>query len=375
MNYLGSYLRKLSGKSFKNPSEKVFDVLILSAWGRGFEFALDLLQLKKKIAFVDLSDGIFPSSKVSEEDLSGPFGCFFTEKLKRRKTQWMLEPSGFSVRSQKNYFHFRELLLFPVYQKRKEFQELLRSSKSTNFQNDWLKHLICKLRSGVSDPSRFDFGKKSSMSFVFKEFGVLKGEKWGTHVLEKLKKQRIFVFKANEFKFFKKENRVSFKNGENFKAQSVVCFLNPDELNKVFDEKIVCSNWAWRRFPFEQKGSENFPLYTVLADPSNLPWTHDRLLCLKKSFTESQRINVWGIFPKNIDLSNSVKRITDTLNKFFPDFGWKFSGKLSPSFLFPVYSTKQYPFKNYGWLHAWPFENLSENGRITKELELLSKIK
>lgn len=345
-----------------------FDVVILSVKGRGVHLAHQLAQ-SKKTAVIEIFNHYQP------EDLEGPFG-FFLDSL--RPPHWVESSSGFSVKTLEKSFHFKELLLSSVYQQRAEYQNLL-SISSKGFKNNWLRILLRQLTAGV-DMSLSDVCAGEDFSFVFKDFGLLRStsQKFNSNVS---------VFSGDGFDFNEKLNCFSHPEKGKIKGENIVCLLNPEEM-KLFKKDWQCiffksslrPHWCWQRLSFKFEDEGYFaPLYLVLADPKNIPWDYERLICLKRSLTFENHIELWVKVPYvSCDFSESVQKITKALENYFPNFQWtcKSTGWGTPVGLFPIYPRKtlsQMRFKP-GIHYGYSAEDLSPHGWFKREQAILKAL-
>lgn len=345
-----------------------FDVVILSVDGRGISLANQLARTKK-VAFIKAFNSY------ASEDLEGPFG-FFLDFV--RPPYWEESPDGFSIKTLEKSFYFKETLLSPVYQERIEYQNLL-SNSLDNFKHNWLKALLAQLTTGV-DRSLNDM-KNSDFSFVFKDFGLLK------HISQKLN-SNISVFTGNDLNFDNKLNCLSHPELGEIKSKDLVCLLNPEEVRRFnedfyhvfFSKSYVQPYWCWQRltFDFEDEGYP-VPMHLVLADPNDIPWDHERLICLKKSLVVEGRAAVWMKMPySNCDFEESLQKIKITLKKYFPNFKWncQSDGWETPTCLWPVYSQKglnQIQLKSPVY-YGWSAGDLSPNGSFNREQNILKSL-
>jgi len=347
-----------------------FDVVILSVEGRGISLANQLAQTKK-VAFIKSFD------HYSSEDVEGPFG-FFLDSV--RPLHWKESFSGFSVKTPEKSFHFKEIFLSSVYQGRVEYQQLL-SRNSGDFKHTWLKTLLRQLTTGVDTSLNDDRKTREDFSFVFKDFGCLK------NVPQKLNSD-VFVFSGGGFRVDEKLTCFSCPEIGEIKSKDVVCLLNPEEMrcfkenfyHIFFSKSYIQPYWCWQRltFEFEDEGYP-VPLYLVLADPENIPWNHERLICLKRSLAVENRMELWLKIPySSCGFSSSVRHIKQILKNYFPKFKWSCQSDdwETPTCLFPIYSKdglgqmKLRPDVYYGW----SAEDLSPNGFLNREQSILKSL-
>ncbi len=344
-----------------------FDIIILSAGGRGVRLANQLAQANK-VAFIQVFDDYIC------EDEEGPFG-FFLESV--RPSNWVESPSGFSLKTLHKSFHFKEPFLSSVYKNRIEYQNIL-STRSRDFQHNWLRELLRQLTTGV-DISLSQDKMDEDVSFVFRDFGLLK------NISQKFN-SNISVFNENDLSFNEKFNSFSNPKIGEIKGKHIVCLLNPEEMRRFgesfyhifFSKSYVSPYWCWQRLTFElDDEGYPLPLYLVLADPEGIPWTHERLICLKRSLVFENRMEVWVKIPySSCDFLESIQNITKTLENYFPKFKWTCQSEdwVTPTCLFPVYSKEcvnQMSLKPH--IHyIWSAEDLSPNECFNREQNILS---
>jgi len=345
-----------------------FDVVILSVGDRGVGLANQLAQTKK-VAFIKAFDHYI------SEDMESPFGFFLDSA---RSSYWEESPFGFSVKTLEKSFHFKETFLSSVYRERAEYQSLLSNGDVADFKHNWLKALLTQLTTGVE---RFLNSGREDVSFVFKDFGCLK------NVPQKLNSD-IFVFPGGDLRVDDQLTCFSCPEFGEIKSKDVVCLLNPEELRRFkedlysifFSKSYIKPYWCWQRltFDFDDEGYP-VPMYLVLADPNDIPWNHERFLCLKRSLVVENRMELWVKIPYSIcDFEESVQKITATLQSYFPNFKWncQSDGWQTPTCLFPIYSKdglgqmKLRPDVYYGW----SAEDLSPNGFLKREKNILKSL-
>lgn len=347
-----------------------FDVVILSVEGRGIGLANQLAQTKK-VAFIKIFD------HYSSEDAEGPFG-FFLDSV--RPSHWKESPSGFSVKTPEKSFHFKETFLSSVYQERIEYQQLL-SRDSGDFKHTWLKTLLRQLTTGVDTSLNEDRKTREDFSFVFKDFGLLK------NVSQKCSSD-VAVFEGDGLSFNEQLNCFSHSQIGEIKGKSIVCLLNPEEMrcfkenfyHIFFSKSYIQPYWCWQRlkFEFEDEGYP-VPLYLVLADPENIPWNHERLICLKRSLAVENRVELWLKMPySSCGFSSSVRHIKQILKNYFPKFKWSCQSDdwETPTCLFPVYSkagVDQMRLKSDVY-YGWSAKDLSPNGYFNREQNILQAL-
>ena len=324
----------------------------------------------KTVAFIEVFN------RCNCEDLEGPFG-FFPDSV--RPSNWIESSSGFAVKTLKKSFHFKETFLSSVYQKRVEYQNLL-SMDSKNFKHTWLRALFRQLITGVTT-SLHDVNADEDVSFVFKDFGLLK------NISQKFN-SNVSVFSGDDFDFDDKLHCFYHPKTGEIKGKNLVCLLNPEEagclkkglFSVCFSKSYPRPYWCWQRltFEFDDEGYP-VPLYLVLADPAHIPWDHERLICLKKSLVFENRMELWVKIPySSCDFSESVQKITKTLRSYFPKFKWicQSTDWATPAFLFPVYSKEALnhlrfkPTIHYGW----SAKDLSPNGSLNREKNILKNL-
>ncbi len=326
--------------------------------------------------FIDVSSAL----ACSPEDVIGPFGFFEDSSTQRR---WIESYSGFSIQSSKESFYFKDFFLSSVYKKRVSFSSLTSPSHNRkDFQVMWIHHLMSQLSSSIE----ISEGQVRDSSYVFKDFGVLKPPV----PVEKLLKNEVVLSKNLDWKW-DAEKRVLFReNKEEIQVENIILLLNPEELHhfnpdwssSFFFKDKESTRWSWQRFlfQFDDEGYP-FPSHLVLVDPEDLPWTHERLLCLKSSLIEKNKMDIWGLFPAHyseVEFKECVERIHHKLNQLLPRFSWNCIQKsfVTPSFLFPVYSpqsVKKMKFVSSAF-YGWPMQDMSENGWLKQEERIFQQI-
>lgn len=371
------------------------DVIIISAYGRGVWLANELSRSKKKTAFVDVSR-FFPYS--NREDLEGPFGFFLSHKMDYFQQQWWKKkwtvcPQGFSILTDKIPIHFKEIFLSSVYEKYQDYQALRKYIKNeeklteNDFQKNWLIYLCRQMMAGVD----FEFNKKIPIKKppLFEDFGILSHHEETDSLLF----EDILFQEQTDCNILippRKGNFVlSNKNGKSLKSKYLVFMLSPLEtyllqaslFHLIFPKKHINPLWSWRRFSFEWE-EYPIPLYLVLASPHAVPWTYERLICLKKSLVYKNQIHVWLRLPfLNEGPSHLVlvKKIIQQLESFFPQFKWRYlNNPLTHNFLFPIYSfqdvKKMTIISHPRFFYSFSVFDLSLSGQALREIKIFKKI-
>ena len=337
-----------------------FDVLILSAHTKGTWLANELSHTNQKVAFMDVTSCL-PVSTI--EDQEGPFGFFIPEYMDTThqewwKRRWLNSIYGFSVLTPERFLHFKESFLSSVYQGQKDFrviQDYFEKSVALNnsFQDEWLVRLSHYLVSGVDHSLNKKIWKAPALPSLFGDFGILSLQSNA----ESLLNPNIHFFKKNQWSLSvqKTKGRYQIRDHQGnlfLTTQQLVCLLNPEELKQIhsslfflFFKKEVLPLWCWRRFEFDfEFDGYPFPVHSVKVCPKKIPWTHEKLLCLKPSVLFSNRLNVWAKLPfadeGHSDSLRWIQEFNQELSLLFPHFQkkWRQNQSPTPSFLFPVYS-------------------------------------
>ena len=374
-----------------------WDVIIISAFGRGAGLAGELARLNKKTAFIDITQA-FPAS--SEEDLEGPYGFFLSPKITHQDwlfKPWVLCPQGFSVVTQKMPFHFKEFFFSSVYDRHPEYRALktyLKNQKYEDrgdFKKSWLIHLCRSWASAVD----FDFLKDEAGKAppVFEEFGLLPYQKefqtfLPPDVLFQSQTDHNLLIPAHNENFV-----ISNQKGKSFKSRVVIFMLNPLEayilhaplFRLLFSKKKIIPKWSWFRFSFEFDGKGcDWPSYLVLADPKILPWTHERFMCIKKSMAHKNRVNVWVKLSymdkgQTLNVDSLIQKILQKLQDFFPVFRWKHIPQaMTHHFLFPIYSFQDFQkiefISHPRFFYSFNPFDLSPTGQALSEIQILNHL-
>ena len=327
-----------------------FDVVIVSAFSRGVNLAHELSARHKKVLFIDISKKLscLPADKV------GPFGYFGDSQE---------ETTPFAVQSSKESFYFKDFFLSFVYNKRPSFSSLIKGFQK-DFQSDWIHHLLQQMFLGVKTP--INPQKELNSSYIFKDFSLIQSITPAKQLLE----GDIEFSDSADWKW---ENNTLIGEKE-VNSDHFIFLLNPQEFSKWSSIKQPSPSWSWQRFLFQfEDDGYSLPSYLVLADPHEFPWTHERLLCLKR--VSQNRFNVWGLFPFHYSkeqFKECEQRVCAQLNQRLPQFKWKCYQKsfVTPSFLFPVYSKEDGLDSNIFW-HP---NDISANGWMAQEEKILEQI-
>ena len=354
---------------------KEVDIAFVSAFSRAVFLAQKTVQLKKKIAFLDLTPAFPPPSA---EDLEGPFGVFQSDRLSE-EDGFRLSPSGFAVRADHSSFYFKEIFLRSVYEKYPEYQTLkkwLQGEKlgGFSFSSRWLIHLLSSYGSFVDESFNVK-SLKGGLSFnVFDDFGACPYPGPAKDHLSSFENVFFQELNSNDKLSLQSGKRgkpfvLSWGGGELLLARSLVFMLGPEETFKLnpslfhlfFSKKKLKPSFSWSRFSFfcDEK---NYPLISplILADPQKLPWDQGRFLSLKKSFIHKKTLNVWAKIPFGGSPALLAPKIKKCLKEAFPPFEQRFlEGPATPSFLYPVYSEGDFKKMKAPPLFCYRAEGLS----------------
>lgn len=374
------------------------DAVIVSAWNRGAWLAQQLVQLKKKTAFIDLS-AHWPGVK---DEADGPFGFFIPENMDMFqqewwKSKWISSEQGFSVLADNGFLHFKETFLSSVYAKRKDYSAVKKylihqEQPGGVFRETWLIHLIHSAFSAFPAPLN-SIVKSSRPLPVFRDFGAVSFPLGGRSLLpsDVIYQQRG----AFDYQIKKRKEGYLFVNNREMilKAKTIIFLLNPAELSffhpllflTLFRKKIR-PKYYWDKFEFDfDFESYPFPIHFVCVDPCRLPWSGSQFMMCRRDMHFKNRLHVWVQLPcaetdPPVDADLAAQNIQEELSKKFPKFKIAFrSYNPSPkSFLFPVYSLEDLKqmslISNPNIFCGWDPYDMSWNGWAAQEARILSEI-
>ena len=310
-------------------SEKKGQVSIVSAFGRGYWLAAQLVREGLDVHLIDVSSqlGIWPA-----EDIEGPFGFFRHEGYSSSQVDRILseEPyqelsNGFTCllpqgpiefKSPLTKFYLEKMGLDPSKQK-----TLLPGQKvnltevaKEEFAANWLVGFASQWASTTYRENRRSIGRGESALPLLSSFWVRSLTRQSADASHRwLSQAGVSVFKQTEIMdlSFDGKNISGLElQGDRqglFKVDQLVWALTSEEtyfLNSKIGEKIFTkgaleSEWSWVRYrcQFDSCAErEQLPLHMVWIKDPIAPWSHENLMTLQRTALADQ-FDVWIRIP------------------------------------------------------------------------------
>lgn len=311
---------------------KSYDEIIVSAFGRGFFLAEQLVQSGREVLVVDVTQQL---GQWSPEDCEGPFGFFHSLSLKREQKQRIERegfeesiPQGFVVWLKDRVIELKGPLGQHALEKAKASDEVLDYLMSAEvavdsigdvqlknilrkqeFKESWLAHLAhnwasltyhesSKSLESVKPLSLFSLysivrvsqNSASERNSYYRENGVDVIQDFRFQEIE-INKNRITQIVGHQGSCFgdEKTNFIWMLSG-----QETEC-LRKEVSDDIFPKGVVQAQWDWRRFRFQVQDSARFqvlPTKTLLIEDLFLPWAYDNFISIEKTRNNSE-IDVW----------------------------------------------------------------------------------
>ncbi|RME15899.1 MAG: hypothetical protein D6797_05695, partial [Bdellovibrio sp.] len=325
-----------------------FDVLLVSAFGRGNWLAMELCQKGYKVGLVDVSERL---GRWTPEDWEGPFGYSEASHLIDSQKHRMSEddyfeevPEGWSLLLPDGPLDFRSILspyLLEKYGITGGIKKVLqKGEEATTFHRDekeFQKWWIVELAQSLAAPIMNYFSEPLSF---FSPLYVRRPSRAGRRKsLEWLKDLGVSVFYDAQIKDISLRGKlcegveVQAGRDELLRAQQYVWmltsleteFLSSQVTQKLF-KSVANPLFSWVRYRFTLKGYESFmsymPLHFILIEDIYLPWFHSNLLILQQT-AQNESVDVWVRLPSQYRfekdyLENMAEEIKQLLEERMP---------------------------------------------------------
>jgi hypothetical protein len=312
-------------------SQKKFDALIVSVFGRGHWLANHLLDQGWRVALVDLTAQM---GDWQPDDYDGPFGLCETERISpSQKKEWLQSgdsnlsthyslllregplEGGQEVASplQKSVPEFARAYVREFNESRKPYAAAVVARHP--FSQTWFAQLSHQLASAVYEENHRAFKVGHGLPF-FAPY-ILRELSSGSHesALRTCEKKGVQVFRGtqiNALKFASQLGSESFRSaivdGQEIEAGSAVWLLSSEETEslgvdlrkKLYKNKRAHALWCWLRFEVRLKQnslSEVLPNSFSLVADLYQPWTHTNLVHFRRKKSEREKWNIWLRLP------------------------------------------------------------------------------
>lgn len=307
---------------------KSYDVVVVSAFGRGHWLAAELQSQKIRVLLVDVTPrlGVWPS-----EDGEGPFGVFRLDKFSDSFLESLVHgdpveavENGFSIwlpsgplelKGPLTRFHW-ERLGFPF-----EWLDFLGRGggplglrEETPFEMTWPLALARQLSSTHYLPSAFSAETGRAMPLAA-SFGVRTATRQG-HIksLDWVRRKNVDVTDGSEILdlSFGTRGRVAGLEMKGEKAGVIRCeelvwtltgaetaFLSEKVSSHLYPGGGVNPSWCWVRYRLQVSPHatiERLPLHVVMIQDMESPWTHENLMILQKTASD-RNLDIWVRIP------------------------------------------------------------------------------
>ena len=318
--------------AFSSSSSSSFDVVILSAFGRGQWLACALQSQGLEVALVDFFGF---TQKWKPEDIEGPFG-FFHSGLSSSQMDFLMVgdvvelssvgfvfwlPSGPLELRGPLYFHGAQTLGLHEKVKRelqaqrnfskKERKAWQESCLKEDFASFWPIYMAHQLSSShlFSGPQFSCSGAEPLPLFspFFIRYATANGYR---RTLDYLSHKGVSVYtctEAPDFSFVKKKPLklafIELEGGKKLKSTLFIStlsgeesyFISPQMGQSLWPKGFAKREWSWVRYRFRmEEGPQSaiLPLHFALLQDPYAPWTHDNLALVQRTFFP-QIFNLW----------------------------------------------------------------------------------
>ena len=409
-----------------------YDLVILSAFGRGHWLAAEMAERGFSVHLLDMSKAM---GRWPPEDCEGPFGLFLSDDLtslqKERLieedyldfidhgfTTWLkdgpLEARGplFSYRFQKKGYsnNLKEYLTHSVESQKEEVAQTI---KSMDFNKNWLAHLAHQLSANIfkNNPQGMDYNKPLPLMSPYairrsSRRGYQKNCDWlrskGVQITTPISIKDIVIEKGEcrYIRIIQSEGATGTASAKQFiwslSSEESHFFLPSGVSQKLFPKPPITPQWSWFRYRIQFEPNnwlEILPIKFIIIEEIDLPWTHTNL-CIVQKTTQEYDYDTWLRLPNTYRNSKaSLKEISQDLHDLFKrkipysqirgiqmpqEYSYS-SQELGPS-LFPVYSEKSLkklkhaPLKNLLFDGPEIWTSLDWGGKFKSQSDILSHL-
>lgn len=361
---------------------QVFDLVVVSAFGRGQWLATELAGQGWKTTLADVTDQI---GAFAYEDSEGPFGLFESQDLLPSQRARLADegefhqaPSGFALWMNEGPLEFRseltpfllrardipeevETYIRHVGAKAKDAGRERRGIKKLQYSRSWLGQFAHALTSSIHHENHIALESESAAP-LFSAYalrqpsaaGITKGhliaQTAGVIVQQKARVKSVRL-KAREIEAVELQDKT-------LQSRAVVWCLSYDETKKIseslaatlFPEAWPEAQWTWQRLSFSSEKIDgvdlisSLPLSVAVIDDIDLTWTRANMIVLRRRHASSI-LDAWIKVPvwmrRDLSVFEDVcKEVEDNLERRLPGVHLKReSQELSP-LLWPVYTNE-----------------------------------
>lgn len=329
----------------------MFDVVIVSVFGRGHWLAAELSQRPIKVGLLDFSENL---GRWSPEDWEGPFGVLRDEVLTHSQVARLGEEDyqepverGFCVWTSEGPSDSMGLLSAHMLEKdiiwnrAREYWREYAGAQTTDsqhqvqqrwgaepFQNNWLIHLSHQLASHcyVENSQAIHYGRPLS---IFSPMSVRRNSRRGFHQsVESCRSRGVEVFAKSSLEDLISESReisgIEIKGEWSgaLKSRYYIWLLSSEETHKLsprVGEKLFAKGplqpqWVWLRYRIRLdvgRYADVVPNHMVLLNSVNLPWVNENMLILQRSLNIAE----WDVWVRAAHLHRFHRAHLDELGE------------------------------------------------------------
>ena len=370
-----------------------FDLVVVSAYGRGNWMATELASRGWKVAMVDVTSTM---RQAPWEDVEGPFGLLESHDVLPSQRARLADegelvpvPGGFTMWLPEGPLEFRSELAPFLMRARNvpsEVESYLRRSgvKSRESERErkalsrlmygrtWLAHFAHVFASNVHSENHSGL-RTGSATPLFSSFAVRQATASGqAKGLKQVQASGVTVLNNAKVRDVRLSNKtvdaieIEHEKGHGVeRARAFVWCLSFEETKGISAEiasKLYPSGgpeatWAWERFRFDfeipQAISSALPMWSVVIDDVDLAWTRANMMVLRR-WPQAQALDVWLKIPSWMRtetgaLASVLDDVTKSLARRLPEA--KLSRQIAdPSatetrpILWPVFESSQAQF-------------------------------
>jgi hypothetical protein len=313
-----------------------YDVVIVSAFGRGEWLASELKRKGLNAHLVDVSENL---GRWSPEDAEGPFGLFQSDQLTQTQMARLDEEDasesvdeGFVLWLKSGPIDLRGTHSNYLLEKReipqevseyvrnysqletKRKTELTKKIKAMPFYLNWFANFAHSLASPIHKDNTDYFSSGRPLA-IFSPLKVRRTTRRGREKLTAwLDNAGVKTYNQAQLKdiFIDKSNVTSLEIQSEWsgvlKTDQLIWQLSSIEtarLNKKISDVLyfgesLTPDWVWHRYRIDVQNSEamqKLPLKMTMVDDLALPWTHANLLCVQKTASQDS-LDVWCKTPE-----------------------------------------------------------------------------
>lgn len=357
-----------------------YDLIVVSAFGRGQWIATELANQGWKTAMVDVSDQV---AAISDKDIEGPFGLFESQELlpsQRARLadegEFAASPVGFSMLLPEGPLEFRsELTPFLLRArdipedvenyvrhsgwKAKEGEREKRQIKKLQYSHSWLAQFAHALTSSTQHENHIAL-ESDSAAPLFSPYGirqmtaagVAKGFQVAKTAGVSLRlKSRVVDIRLDGKSADAIEIKGEVSGAE--RARTFVWCLSYDETKRVseslatklFPKAWPEPQWAWQRLTFETSASDllaSLPLTLAILDDVDLAWTRANMVLIRRREGASE-FDAWVKVPtwmrRETDVFKGVvDEVKALLERKLPGATLSLKGEMLSPLQWPIYT-------------------------------------